>query len=143
MSSLLQSRAQVAQAEFASQYPEGTFLPNIHEEFDTLPKRIADLCDAGKVKEAEYWLLQAECGAGVISYERLSARVRELEEPDERSPKGWKVGDCLRIGVSYIKWTIVAISDDTWPTLTIKSDSITPRQRQIPAHDPVLSRFTA
>lgn len=71
-------RAQIAQAEFARQYPPGTRMPDIQEHFDKLDSFIANLIRQNRPVEAEYWLLQAEQSTGAISYEHLQAGVDAL-----------------------------------------------------------------
>lgn len=71
-------RAQVAQAEFNRQFPVGTWLPYVHEAFQTLHERVANLVASGLALEADYWLLGAERISGVITPEQFQQRVDAL-----------------------------------------------------------------
>lgn len=91
-------RAQIVQREHSDRYPPGTFLPYVHDAIDTLPRRARALIDAGHPRSAEYWLLQAECAAGVISHAALSTYVGKLGDfhlQSELEQCECAVGECL------------------------------------------------
>lgn len=71
-------RAHIAQREHSDRYPRGTFLPYIHDAYDTLPARVRALIEQGHPRSAEYWLLSAERGAGVLSADAFSRYVAQL-----------------------------------------------------------------
>jgi len=90
-------RAHIVQREHSDRYPRGTFLPYIHDAIDTLPRTVRELIDAGHPRSAEYWLLQAEKAAGVITHDALSRYVGQLGSfhlQSEYERCGCAPGDC-------------------------------------------------
>lgn len=73
-----QLRAQIAVGEAHRNGALTGYLPELVAGFDALPDRVAALIAAGHNRSAEYWLIQAERHAGVISGNDLQSRITAL-----------------------------------------------------------------
>jgi hypothetical protein len=71
-------RAQIVQREFSDRYPRGACVDYVHDAVDALPARVRDLIAQGHPRSAEYWLLQAERAAGVLTVDAFERYVSAL-----------------------------------------------------------------